>query len=676
MADARPRCSVVIPTYNGAALTAACLDALLAHPPTTCEWSLIVVDDASPEDPGPMLAGYERDATIVRLEFNRGFAGACNAGARAAESDYVVFLNNDTLPAEGWLDALVAAAAADPEVAAVGAKLLFPDGRVQHAGVAIHANGLPFHLYSGFEGGHPAINRDRDVVAVTAACMLVRRDVFDEIGGFDEEYRNAYEDIDLCLRLAEHGGKVRYCHRSLVIHLESVTRFPDGVPVDTAISDAIYQRRWRSRVVPDDIGHYARDGLIRSTFEPYCPVELSVDPQLGVIRRTDEQLDDIERLLAARARQVIELQGARTRREVRSLDASPRPLLEPSPPREPERVYEGREHVLGGGGRLVSVLMPVKNGGRYLRETIAAVLSQSVSARVEIVAIDSGSGDDTLALLEQFGARTWRIRPSDFDHGLTRNLLAERAAGDVLVFLNQIACPIGEHWLEPLLSALDGDPQVAAACSRLVPRPDADPLTRRDGLRDLCGSTERRRIEIGVLSEYETMDAEQRRRFLNFHTVSTAVRADAIRRTPFRSVRALGEDLLWAREVVESGWALIHEPASEVHHSHPYTYGELLGRNVDDGVANHDIVGRVVHDAEIVPRIRAQVADDWAYLRDELGLTGDELEHWKIEAALRRASQTVGQWVGANYETLPGGVAARFSNVAQVRAGRTPAAGE
>ena len=91
---------------------------------------------------------------------NTGFAGACNTGARAAGAcDYLVFLNNDTIPAAGWLDALVAEAEGDDQVAAVGAKLLFPNGQVQHAGIVIHQNGLPYHVYAGFPGHHPAVNR-------------------------------------------------------------------------------------------------------------------------------------------------------------------------------------------------------------------------------------------------------------------------------------------------------------------------------------------------------------------------------------------------------------------------------------------------------------------------------------------------------------------------------------
>ena len=668
MADALPRCCVVIPTYNGAALTVACLDALLAHPPTACDWSIVVVDDASPQDPGPVLAAYERDITFVQLEENHAFAGACNAGAKAAgEVDYLVFLNNDTLPTPGWLDVLVQEAERDPEIAAVGAKLLFPNGQVQHAGLAIHQSGLPFHLYMGFNAGHPAVNYDRDVVGVTGACLLVRANQFAALGGFDEAYINAFEDVDLCLRLRERGGRIRYCHRSVVVHLESVTRFPDGTPIGVSVSEQVYDERWRDKVVPDDLGHYGRDGLVTTSLD-MCPIEVSVAPELGFIHRDDAQLDSMERISAIRARQVLRLLGAETRREIAERAGPPRPLLRAAPAHEPELIHKGTEHRLGdGGSRLISVLVPVKNGGAHLGELLEGVLAQSFSGRLEIVAVDSGSRDSSCELLARFGARTYVIRPSDFDHGLTRNLLAERANGEILVFLTQSARPADGSWLAALLAALDGDPHVAGACSRITPRPDADPLTARDVIRDPSGTTVRRRIEITDWAAYDQMDVNERRAFLNFHTVSTAIRADAVRRTPFRSVRTLGEDLLWAREVVEAGWALVHEPDSRVQHTHTYSFGELLGRNVDDGVANRDIVERVLDAPLVEPTIRAQVADDWAYLRDELGLDGAELEHGQVDAVLRRTSQVVGQWLGSNYDTLPDGLTARFSNVAQIR---------
>jgi rhamnosyltransferase len=139
------------------------------------------------------------------------------------------------------------------------------------------------------------------------------------------------------------------------------------------------------------------------------------------------------------------------------------------------------------------------------------------------------------------------------------------------------------------LGALSSDPTVAGAASRVLPYPDADLLTRRDVALDPSSSEERSVKRIVDRQAYDAMPVEQRRLLLNYHTVSAAIRADVLQRIPFRSVRAIGEDLLWSREVLEAGLALVHEPASRVYHSHDYSLREWFMRNVDDGVANRDI---------------------------------------------------------------------------------------
>ncbi len=166
------------------------------------------------------------------------------------------------------------------------------------------------------------------------------------------------------------------------------------------------------------------------------------------------------------------------------------------------------------------------------------------------------------------------------------------------------------------------------------------------------------------------MSVDQRRVFLNFHTVGAVLRTDAFNEIQFESVATLGEDLLWAREVLEAGWSLWHEPASVVHHSHAYTFSELFARNVDDGVANREINDRALEEGDVLPLIRSMVGDDWSYLQDGRGLRGEELDHWRVESVLRRVAQVVGQWVGINHRDLPEEVASFFSGVNQSRRSR------
>lgn len=155
---------------------------------------------------------------IIRNSENEGFARASNAGARAASAPIVVMLNVDTAPEPGWIRPLLAAFD-DPDVAMAGPKLTYPDGRIQCAGIRTwHGNGS-----AGGENRqdeHPT-NSDED--GVTGACMAIRRSVFEALGGFDENFWNGYEDVDLCLAVREAGHRVAYVAESTVRHHESVS---------------------------------------------------------------------------------------------------------------------------------------------------------------------------------------------------------------------------------------------------------------------------------------------------------------------------------------------------------------------------------------------------------------------------------------------------------------------
>jgi GT2 family glycosyltransferase len=292
--------SVIVPVHGNARLTRRCLDMVLAELPADAE--LIVVDDASADETPALLAGYGDAIRSLRLEENVGFARACNDGAARARGELLVFLNNDVEPMPGWLEALRRHAAATPEAAAVGARLLYPNGTVQHAGVVFGQDGYPHHLYAGFPAEHPAVNRSRRLQAVTGACLLVQRAAFEGVGGFDTGYLNSLEDVDLCLRLGEAGGEIHYCAGAVLVHLESASR---GRSDRFERSVALYRDRWRERVRRDDLAAYAEDGLLRVEYPVSYPVRFEVDPILAVVDRGREE--KIERLLGNYAGQVADL---------------------------------------------------------------------------------------------------------------------------------------------------------------------------------------------------------------------------------------------------------------------------------------------------------------------------------------------------------------------------------
>ena len=222
------KASVVVVTYGQRAVTERGLDALSAALGDQLgrSWELVLVDNASPDDTPALLRQWSDRAEVLLLEHNLNFAGGCNAGAARARGDVLVFLNNDTEVVPGALEALVAQVA-EPGVAIAGPRLLFPDGTIQHAGVAFLRNALgvmPQHVFHHQDGLLPAARGTYELDCVTGACLVIRRDVFDQLGGYDEGYRNGLEDVDLCLRARMAGHRVVYRGDIAFVHAEGASR--------------------------------------------------------------------------------------------------------------------------------------------------------------------------------------------------------------------------------------------------------------------------------------------------------------------------------------------------------------------------------------------------------------------------------------------------------------------
>ncbi|WP_172825495.1 glycosyltransferase [Geobacter sp. DSM 9736] len=253
----KPLVSIIIPLYNKVEYTKQCLQALSLntdpHPP----YELIIVDNASSDGTAEYLRTLSGDVTIVANVKNLGFAKACNQGGRLAQGRYVVFLNNDTIPHPGWLDALVRGVEQDG-ADIVGAKLLYPNGRVQHAGVAFNEQSIGYHIFNGFPANTPAVSRKRFMQCITGACMLMRRELFSELGGFDEGYVNGFEDVDLCLRAGQRGRRILYTPESILIHFEETS---EGRKDHDQPNIRRFLSRWQGKVRCDDMDIYQREGF-------------------------------------------------------------------------------------------------------------------------------------------------------------------------------------------------------------------------------------------------------------------------------------------------------------------------------------------------------------------------------------------------------------------------------
>src|SRR4051812_8119075 len=220
--------SIVIVAWGKRPVTEQCLESLerALGDEIGTRYELVLVDNAPPDDTAELFARWEDRATVVYMERNENFSGGCNAGARAASGEVLIFLNNDTDVPGGALEALVEQAR-EPGVGAVGARLVYPDGTIQHGGVVWHEEcgfTLPYHLLHHSPGDTPAAGAVYDLDAVTGACLGIPRELFFELGGFDDAYINGLEDVDLCIKVRVAGRRIVYRGDVEIVHHEGLTR--------------------------------------------------------------------------------------------------------------------------------------------------------------------------------------------------------------------------------------------------------------------------------------------------------------------------------------------------------------------------------------------------------------------------------------------------------------------
>lgn len=232
-----PLVSIVIPTRNGLPLLRRCIESLREKTRYSC-YEILVVDNQS--DDSEML-GYLNQiaaagiARVLRYDFPFNYSALNNFAVRAARGSFLCLMNNDIeVISEDWLDEMVGQAAR-PEIGVVGSKLYYPDDTIQHAGVILGMGGIAGHLYSGvgrYSGGYMTrLLLVQNISAVTAACLVVRKDIYEEVGGLDEKNLPvAFNDVDFCLKLLERGYRNLWTPYAELYHHESATRGPENTP--------------------------------------------------------------------------------------------------------------------------------------------------------------------------------------------------------------------------------------------------------------------------------------------------------------------------------------------------------------------------------------------------------------------------------------------------------------
>lgn len=263
-----PSVTIIIPYRDHMEMTRACLEALSANTDYR-NYRTVLVDNFSTSDEALAFAAemkQRENISVMRVEESFNFSRLNNLAVARSRSELLLFLNNDVIVSDpAWLRAMVGEMLADPRVGIVGNKLLYPNGQVQHGGVILGVGGVADHAHKGLRGDDPgyvvrAVTA-QDLSCVTAACMLCRRSVFEEVGGFDEkDLTVAFNDVDLCIKVGQAGYRLIWTPMSKAEHRESYSRGDDIRPEKLARFSYEFETmvaRWGKVLANDRFYHRA-----------------------------------------------------------------------------------------------------------------------------------------------------------------------------------------------------------------------------------------------------------------------------------------------------------------------------------------------------------------------------------------------------------------------------------
>jgi GT2 family glycosyltransferase/Flp pilus assembly protein TadD len=248
---ANPKISIIIPVFNQVGYTKQCIEAIWA----TCrdqEYEILVVDDCSGDETPEFLQSVKKHVRSYRNETNQGFILNCNFAATQARGEYIVLLNNDTIPQNGWLEGLLEPFHLYDNVAATGALMIHPDNKILEACSIVFSDGSGWNYGRGDYPNSPRYNFIREVDYVPGGGMMVPRKIWNDLGGLDTHYCPAYyDDIDFCFRARKAGYKVLYTPFSRIIHFEGMTGGTDvtkGVKRYQVVNRDKFAERWKDEL--------------------------------------------------------------------------------------------------------------------------------------------------------------------------------------------------------------------------------------------------------------------------------------------------------------------------------------------------------------------------------------------------------------------------------------------
>ena len=272
-AKKKARVSILIPFRDRVEMTSECVSAIRNYTDDV-EYEIILLDNWSTSPEAEVFAAEQAnmpETKVIRIVEPFNYSRINNIGAQAARHEFLLLINNDVVVRDpSWLRRMLDECLVNPYVGAVGAKLLYPGGTVQHAGVVLGVGGVADHAFRGIRGQAPGYMMRamaaQEISAVTAACMLVRRRAFEAVGGFDEaELTVAFNDVDLCIKLTKSGWQIIYMPDAVAEHRESTSRGDDLSEPKIArfmLENEVMRQRYADILAFDPFysQHFSREG--------------------------------------------------------------------------------------------------------------------------------------------------------------------------------------------------------------------------------------------------------------------------------------------------------------------------------------------------------------------------------------------------------------------------------
>jgi len=318
-----PLVSIIIPTRDKADILRKCVESII-NKTEYDNYNITIVDNGSESQ--ETLDYYEELKKVQRIKlfeykYRFNYSAINNFAVSKIDAEYIIFLDNDTEIIDSkWISRMLEHAQRE-EVGAVGAKLLYPDGTIQHAGVILGIGGVAGHSHKHFPAYHPGyfsrIQMVQNLSAVTAACMMTKRSLFEEVGGFDEKnLAVAFNDVDYCLKLRRKGYLVLYTPYAEVYHHESMSRGYEDTPkkLERFLGEFSYMReKWGDQLDNDP---YYNENLTRDREDFSIRTESD-----GELLRTRGEIKILSDAVSERDDKIIELDGEllRTRGEIKIL---------------------------------------------------------------------------------------------------------------------------------------------------------------------------------------------------------------------------------------------------------------------------------------------------------------------------------------------------------------------